>query len=490
MSMLSLISPRKRFNIIIAADSYKDSHYLMIPENVENTNFYIEPRGGLFKRVMVAGFQMFGKMFLTTPIDMGDIDEAEDFSTRQNGNFNREGWEHILNEYQGFLPLEIRALPEGTILPVSVPIMTIKLIKNDPKLAWLPGYMETLIQRYIWTACTIATNTYYIKNIIKPFVNLTVEDELFNIVMGFMVNDFGARGVYEPIYTGLGHLFSFIGSDNKEAVYAVNHAYNCDMSAFSIAASEHSIMTIKGREGEFDMIERIIEKFGPQGKMFAMVLDSYDLDNALKNGICGKFKDRIIKYGELGAKVICRPDSGVPEEILPYVVKTLMNGFGYTTNKKGYDCLPPYVGAIQGDGIERETIAPIMKACTEQKISAQNYCFGSGGGLLQQFNRDTMKFAMKNSATCDENGWYGVKKDPATAAWKASKAGLVGAYKEEGDNDIFFMTQTDYNILPEGKKTTIKDAMITVYKGYGELLVDESLDVIKNRISSYQGELY
>lgn len=485
MSMLSLISPRERFNIIIAADSYKDSHYLMIPSNVHNMNFYIEPRGGVYKKVCVAGLQMFCKMFLKKPIDQEDIDEAEAFSLAQNGNFNREGWEHILKKYKGKLPVIIRAVPEGTIMPVSLPMISVRLKKNDKKLAWLPGYLETLLQRYMWVASTIATNTMYCKEIIRKHVEQTVDDTNIASVMGFMLNDFGARGTMDPIFTGLGHLFHFIGSDNKEAIYATNFAYNCAMTAFSIAASEHSIMTIRGRSGEFAQMEFIIDTFGAKGRMFAMVLDSYDMDEAITFLTSTRIKEKLFAYGEHGAKFVGRPDSGIPQEVLPHVNKRFLNGFGYTTNSKGYDCLPACIGTIQGDAVEHDTLDPIMAACTAQKISAQNYCFGSGGGLLQKFNRDTMKFAMKNSATYDEEiGWYGVQKNPATAAWKASKAGLVGTYYVHGAADPIFMTEDQVNALSPEQKSHVVDAMITFYDGEN-IIVDETLDNIRGRIENY-----
>jgi nicotinamide phosphoribosyltransferase len=304
----------------------------------------------------------------------------------------------------------------------------------------------------------------------------------------WMMVDFGARGVMEPIYTGLGHLMSFSASDNMEATYAVNQVYNAAMSSHSIPASEHSIMTLMGRSGEATMAEKIVDEYGPQGRPFAMVMDSYDIDNFIDNTVGKRLKEKIVRYGtKCGAKFIGRPDSGDPTEMLPHVVQRFMDIFGFTT-VGGFDRLPPYVGSIQGDGIDRHSAIQVMKACTWKKFAATNYCFGSGGGLLQQFNRDTLKFAQKLSAVENKNGWYDTCKDPKDAHWKASKAGRVGAYWVHGERFLKCFTAKEVGVM---SKAWISDGMMTYYlktEGMREPLIDgEDWAAITARIRNFDG---
>lgn len=448
--------------------------------------FYLESRGGDYDLMVPAGTRMWLQMFFSRPIDQEDIDEAEEFCMAQNGSFNGDpetGWPGILKYHGGYMPLKIKGVPEGTVMKTSVPMLTVEC--TDKRFAWLAGYFETVMQRYAWVATTIATNSFHLRmGIKKEMLKTGMSKEEVEAYLPWMMNDFGARGVMEPIYTGLGHLMSFSGSDNMEATYAVNQVYNAKMSSQSIAASEHSIMTLMGREGEFTMAESIVDEYGPQGRKFAMVMDSYDIDNFIDSFVGKRLKDKIVKYGtENGAKFIGRPDSGEPTQMLPHVVRRFLDIFGYET-VNGFDRLPPYVGAIQGDGINRHSTIEVMKACSYRKFASTNYCFGSGGGLLQQFNRDTLKFAQKLSAVENAGGWYDTCKDPADAHWKASKAGRVGAYWVEGETFPKSLTLEESKGIPG-----ISDAMIIYYWKAEEmpkpLVCGEDWDVITERLRNF-----
>jgi len=205
-----------------------------------------------------------------------------------------------------------------------------------------------------------------------------------------------------------------------EALMIAREYYNTDMAGYSIPAAEHSTITSWGRDHEVDAYRNMLEKY-PTGLM-ATVSDSYDVFNACEN-LWGKTlkKEVLIRDGIL----IVRPDSGNPPEVVVEVLRLLGNAFGVQVNRKGYKVLNSKVRVIQGDGIDYEMLETILHAMEDEKWSADNIAFGSGGGLLQKVNRDTQKFAFKCSAACINGNWTDVMKDPITDQGKKSKAGRL-----------------------------------------------------------------
>jgi len=408
-------------NILLNTDSYKSSHYLQYPPQSEYISSYIEARAGEYERTLFFGLQAFIKAYLLKPITREDIDEAKDIITAHGLPFNEEGWQYILEVYDGYLPLEITAVDEGTRAPIRVPL--VQVINTDPKVAWLTSYIETALLRAVWYPTTVATLSYAIKEIISEYLEATAEDGASQLP--FKLHDFGARGVSSEesaMLGGMAHLVNFQGTDTLSAIVGARRYYDADMAGFSIPASEHSTMTAWQREGEVDAYSNMIEQFAGEGKIFAVVSDSYDIHNAVSN-IWGKtLKAQVLQSG---ATLVIRPDSGEPVAMVLEVMKRVHEAFGGSVNAKGYIVLHDAVRIIQGDGVDLEGIIAILQALKEAGFSAENIAFGMGGRLLQAPSRDDLAFAMKASAIRVDGEWRDIYKDPISDSRKRSKRGRL-----------------------------------------------------------------
>ncbi|WP_337183246.1 nicotinate phosphoribosyltransferase [Shinella sp.] len=407
-------------NLILNTDSYKLSHYLQYPPETHAISSYIEARGHSDRaEVLFFGLQMFLKEYLSKPVTMQDIDEAEAIVTAHGLPFNREGWTHIVQRHGGYLPLLIEALPEGTLVRRGVPVA--QVVNTDPACFWLTSYIETALLRAIWYPSTVASNSRKVKQVIQPILEKTCDDPA--AVLPFRLHDFGARGTTSFEQAGIGgaaHLVNFMGTDTVTGVLYARRYYGADMAGFSIPASEHSTMTSWGQDREAEAYGNMIDRFGSKG-LYAVVSDSYDINNAVSE-IWGKqLKDRV---QAAGGTLVVRPDSGDPVETPVQVVRQLAYAFGTHLNGKGYKVLDDSVRVIQGDGISSADIGLILGRLEAFGFSAENIAFGMGAGLLQRVNRDTYSFAMKANARQDAAGaWHDVYKRPATMNLKASKAG-------------------------------------------------------------------
>lgn len=416
----------KKSNIILNVDSYKTSHYLQYPENTTAVSSYIESRGGQFKKAVFFGLQMFIKEYLTTPITDADIDEAKIIFEAHGVPFNESGWRYIVDTYNGYLPIEIEALPEGSVVPVKNAL--VQVINTDPNCAWLTSYVETALLRAIWYPTTVATVSWSCRQIIEEYMQETADNQEG---VPFKLHDFGARGATSEEAAAIGgaaHLVNFMGTDTISGVLAARRYYNTEMAGFSIPAAEHSTITSWGRDNEADAYANMLKQFSGPGKVVAVVSDSYDLWNAIENIWGDELKEKVQRSG---GTLVVRPDSGDPINIVTETVERLMNNFGYEVNDKGYRVLPSYIRVIQGDGVSLQTIEAILAAMKLRKQSAENVAFGMGGELLQKVNRDTMKFAMKASAAMVGGLWRDVYKDPITDAGKRSKKGRLAVIQDE-----------------------------------------------------------
>ena len=418
-----------RSSIILMSDSYKSSQWNQYPAGTEYVYSYIESRGGDWDKTLFAGLQPFIKQYLTKPITMADIDEAEAIITAHGEPFYREGWEYIVNELGGKLPVVIKAAQEGCLIPTKNVLVTIE--NTDPKCWWLTSFLETALLRAVWYMTTVATNGYESKKIILAALEKTGNPSLID----FKLHDFGARGVSSSesaMLGGIGHLFNFNGTDTVEALVGARRYYGAEMAGFSIPAMEHSTVTSWGRDKEVDSYRNMLKTHGKAGAPIAFVSDSYDIYNACK--LWGtELKQDVI---DSGAVVVIRPDSGEPSVVVTKCLYILEKYFGSVTNAKGYRVLNN-VRVIQGDGINQASIHSILFTMDLAGFSADNVAFGQGGALLQQVNRDTMRFAMKCSAIGvrdgDELVWRDVFKDPITDSGKVSKKGRVTLYKSGFD---------------------------------------------------------
>ncbi len=416
-------------NLILMTDSYKLSHYKQYPEGTEYIMSYFESRGGKFDEVVFYGLQYYIKKYLLgVVVTKEKIDEAKSYYDLHFGNnkiFYNEGWEYILNVHGGCLPVEIRALPEGTVITTKNVLFTIK--NTDPKCFWLTNFLETLLVQ-VWYPITVATNSREQKKLIYKYLEETGDPSS----IGFKLHDFGYRGVSSHETAGLGssaHLINFLGTDTIAGLVVAREYYNENCAGFSIPASEHSTMTSWGdqKDDEISAFRNMLEIY-PDG-LVSVVSDGFDIYNACENIWGGILKNDVLKRNGI---LVIRPDSGDPVEVNLKILEILDKKFGSTVNSKGYKVLDPHVRIIQGDGINYESLEKIMKALKDAKWSIDNIAFGSGGGLLQKHDRDTQKCAFKCCLAIINGEEKYVYKNPVTDSGKISKKGHVTVHYENG----------------------------------------------------------
>lgn len=414
-------------NLILNTDSYKASHWTQYPEGTEHVYAYVESRGGRFDRTVFFGLQMWLKEYLRKPITRADVAEAKEFWAAHGEPFNEEGWLYIVERHGGKLPVLIKAVPEGSVIPTHNVLATI--VNTDPQCWWLPSYLETQMLRALWYPTTVATLSWHCKQIIKAAINKTSDvPEQIN----FKLHDFGARGVSSMETAALGgaaHLVNFMGTDTVSGVLAVRKYYGEQMAGFSIPAAEHSTITSWDREHEANAYANMLKHFAKPGSMVAVVSDSYDIYNATSEIWGSELKQKVL---DSGSTVVIRPDSGDPLVVPVEIIQALGERFGYTVNSKGYKVLHPSVRVIQGDGITIDSLPVIIRNLEEAGFAIDNLAFGMGGGLLQHVNRDTQKFAMKTSAVRVNGKWRDVYKDPVGDYGKQSKKGQLALIREDG----------------------------------------------------------
>jgi len=410
-------------NIILNTDSYKVSMFKQYPQGTTGVYSYIESRGGRYDSTVFFGLQAFIKEYLLEPITQSDIDLADEILTAHGEPFNRAGWQYILDQHSGYLPVVIRAVPEGAVVPVRNVLATIE--NTDPKCFWLTTWLETALLRAIWYPTTVATQSYSIKQTIVDYLEKTGDPSTID----FKLHDFGARGVSSLESASIGgaaHLVNFMGTDTISGILFAREFYNAGIAGFSIPAAEHSTITSWGRDGEVNAYRNMLTQFAKPGAVVAIVSDSYDIYNAVDKLWGEELRQQVV---ESGATVVIRPDSGDPEIVISNLIAMLGRKFGYTTNDKGFKVLNN-VRLIQGDGVNELAIQGILGRMLIEGWSADNIAFGMGGGLLQQVDRDTQRFAMKASAVEIDGKWIPIAKDPITDAGKKSKAGRVTLYQD------------------------------------------------------------
>lgn len=451
-------------NLLLLTDSYKVSHWKQYPPGTTKVYSFFESRGGAALEVTFFGLQYFIKRYLEgVVVTQEKIDEADEVLALHFGThdlFNRAGWEYILRVHGGRLPVEIRAVPEGSIIPTRQVLMTI--VNTDPAVPWLTNYLETLLSE-VWYPSTVAQVSRGMRGTIMAALEKTGDPSLID----FKLHDFGFRGSTSVESAGLGdaaHLVSFAGTDTLEGIMLARRYYGASMPGFSIPAAEHSTITSWGRAGEVDAYRNMLTQF-PTG-LVAVVSDSYDIYRATRDLWGKELREAVLQRDGI---LVVRPDSGHPPTVVVAVLELLGEAFGTTTNVKGYRVLNPKVRVIQGDGIDPEMLGLVLETMTEAGWSADNIAFGSGGGLIQKVNRDTQKFAFKCSAIEINGEWRDVMKDPVTDPGKRSKAGRLALIRDESGY---------HTVTPEVAGD--HDLLVPVFCD-GALLVDDSFDVIRAR---------
>ncbi len=460
------------FNPILTSDSYKYSHDKQYPPGTTKMFSYLESRGGEYSHTLFFGLQYYLKKYLTQRITMAHVDEAEEFITAHGLPFNRKGWERIVNELGGRWPVLIKAVPEGSVIPTSNILMSVE--STDPETFWVASFLETALLKAVWYPTTVATQSLMIKDLIRSYLIGTSDDPEAEIA--FKLHDFGYRGVSSEesaAVGGMSHLVNFKGTDTVAALVAARRYYNEHMAGFSIPATEHSTMTMWGKEREALAYANLLWIYKDQ-PIFACVSDSYDIINAARNIWGGALKQRVIDYK---GTLVVRPDSGDPKDTCLAVIKDLDAAFGCTVNTKGYKVLNHGVRIIQGDGVNYHSIEAILEAFARAGYSASNIAFGMGGALLQKVDRDTQKFAFKCSWAEVEGRGVDVYKDPVTDHGKRSKKGMLDlnltttgevhtVRRGDASNPMLVDVYKDGEILKEYTFAEVREASLTVRKQY------------------------
>jgi nicotinamide phosphoribosyltransferase len=477
-------------NLLLQTDSYKLSHYKQYPPKTQYVYSYMESRGGQFDNTVFFGLQYLLKKYLVGKVfTPKDIEVANSFAQAhfgRNDSFNYTGWYQLWNKYEGTLPIRIKAVPEGTVVPVKNVLMTIE--NTDAEFPWLTNYLETILMK-VWYPTTVATLSREIKKLIMDYHTRTGSDPSG---IPFKLHDFGYRGVSSEETAAIGgaaHLLNFQGTDTIAGILMLQDYYSPkapdfyytdhgkqevsgkmtnNMYGFSIPAAEHSTITSWGKENEYQAMKNMLDQY--PGTV-AIVSDSYDLSEAVNIVIGWKLRNQIINRDGV---VVVRPDSGDPASTVANVLEWLSDKFGYTVNDKGFKVLNPHVRVIQGDGVNYESIRGILAYIHNRGWAAENVAFGMGGALLQQLNRDTQRFAIKCSSITVDGVERDVWKETKTDTSKASKRGRLVLGKV-GPGYDFVTVKAEPGLI-------YSDQLKTVYEN-GELISDQTVDEIRKRVT-------
>lgn len=455
-------------NIILDTDSYKFSHFKQYPPNTTALRAYFEARSDN-EDIRFFGLQYILKTHLTKQVTLEDVEQAKELADAHGVPFPYEGWRRVVEVHDGYIPVRIRAVPEGTVVPSGNVLFTVE--STDPELYWVTTWIETVLSR-VWYPTTVATRSYHVYKFIYDMLEETADDA--DAEIGFKLHDFGSRGASSAESAGIGglaHLVNFLGTDTVQALVFGQKYYGCDMAGFSIPAAEHSTITAWGRDGELDAFRNMLTQFGQPGALVAVVSDSWDIYNAVENLWGEQLRQEVI---DSGAIVVVRPDSGVPVLQVMSALRTLGDKFGYTINTKGYKVLNN-VRVIQGDGVSPQAIEEILTTMQANGWSASNVAFGMGAELLQKVNRDTHKFAYKVCEAEVDGEWRPVYKQPVTSSIKVSKAGRLDLVRN-GDKWL----TVDRNAGNWDAAPHLPSELVTVFEN-GQLLVDDTLDQIRKR---------
>ena len=481
---------------ILLKDGYKVGHKFQYPEGTTLVYSNLTPRKARnadLNEIVFFGMQYFIKEYLIRQFNERFFSQPKEevitaYMRRIDNYLGKDSiaYDHIAALHDlGYLPLEIKALPEGSLVPMKVPVFTIKNTK--PEFFWLTNMLETLLSAIIWKPCTSATTAYQYLRTFTRYANDTVgADHSFIPWQGHDFSFRGMSGVDDAMMSGAGHLVTFTGTDTIPAIDFLEEYYNADCTTEliggSVSATEHSVMCMGGEEGEMQTFERLICKVYPSG-IISIVSDTWDFWQVITEYLPA-LKDKIMARD---GKVVIRPDSGDPVKIIigdksavpgtpeyKGAIECMWETFGGTITEKGYKLLDGHVGLIYGDGITTERQNAILEGLKQKGFASYNVVLGLGSFTYEYVTRDTFGFAMK--ATYGEVNGIGrdIFKDPKTDdGTKKSARGLMQVYKT-ADGKLAMKDQCTWEEEASGElKTVFKD---------GKLIVDQTLAEIRNRI--------
>lgn len=478
---------------LTSCDSYKLGHADQYPEGTTKVYSNFTPRSenhfnvpeeykdGKITWFGLQGFLLELKEVWDTTFFNQDISDLVAEASRFYAPFcgpNGFNTDRLRQLYKvGYLPLKIKALPEGARVPVGVPVLTIT--NTLPEFFWLPNFLETWISAELWKSCTSASTSFVYRKIIDKYAEITGGSKEFVSWQGHDFSVRGMSGIADAAKSGAGHLIYFTGTDNLPAVKYLEDSYYGRETFIggSVPATEHSVMCAGGMETELETFRRLLKTY-PSG-VISIVSDTWDFWNVITN-MAEVLREEILNRvpDQLGfAKTVFRPDSGDPVKIIcgdpdsdpstcefKGAVECLWDTFGGTVNELGYRTLNQRVGLIYGDSITPQRAEEILKRLAAKGFASDNIVFGIGSYTFQYQTRDTLGFAMKATYVEIGSKCLPIFKDPKTdSGTKRSAKGLLAVQwandtyvlknnvsKEEEENDnLLDMVFLDGNILEE-----------------------------------------
>ncbi len=488
-------------NPLLLTDGYKLDHRRQYPDGTTLVYSNWTPRKSRIdgiEKVVFFGLQYFLKEYVQTQFQTDFFDRPKEevlaeYAARVNAYLgpNQVGTDHIAALHDlGYVPMSFKALPEGVSVPIRVPMFT--MVNTLPEFFWLTNYFETLLSAVVWLPCNSATIAKQYRQILDAAAAKTSSAPDFVDWQGHDFSMRGMGGIEAGLSSSAGHLLSFSGSDTIPAVDWLEKYYNADaqneLVAGSVAATEHSVMSMGKKDSELETFRRLVTEVYPAG-IVSIVSDTWDLWQVLTEYL-PKLKGEILARD---GKVVIRPDSGDPVDIIcgtlepalsvaertktdnerKGVIELLWNVFGGTTNDKGYKELDPHIGAIYGDSITLDRANQICERLAAKGFASTNVVLGVGSFTYQYNTRDTFGFAMKATYGEVDGEGRAIYKDPVTDdGTKKSARGLVRIEKEDGEY-VLHDEQTWAQEAGGELKEVWRD---------GKLLVDHTLSDIRARV--------
>lgn len=488
-------------NPLTLIDFYKADHRRQYPEGTELVYSNFTPRkareGGEHQLVFF-GLQYFVKEYLVNQWNEGFFNRPKDevvaeYRRRMDNALGKGSIdvEHVAALHDlGYLPLVVKGLPEGSIVPTKIPVVTV--YNTHPEFFWLTNYLESLMSAVLWKPCTSATTALRYRQVFEKYALETVGASGIDFVL-WQGHDFsfrGMSGVEDACISAAGHLLSFFGTDSVPAIDFHEQYYNADsdneMVGGSVPATEHSVMCMGTKDNEIGTFERLITELYPTG-IVSIVSDTWDFWQVITEYL-PKLKSGILARD---GKVVIRPDSGDPVKIIvgdknavpgspefKGAIECMWEVFGGTVTEKGFKLLDSHIGLIYGDSITLQRQEAILSGLKEKGFSSFNVVLGIGSFTYEYVTRDTYGFAMK--ATYGEvNGEArNIFKDPKTDdGTKKSAKGLLAVFKE---NDTLLLK--DECTWEEEKQGLLQP----VFEN-GKVVNEQSLSEIRERISQHLG---
>lgn len=404
---------------LLDTDTYKLGHAFQYPPGMTGAKSYLAPRKNKFNTpIVIWGIRYLYDTLINRRITQEDIEEADAYIAHHGAlgiklPWPKHIWQRVVDR-GGYLPLRIRALPEGTKIHPHTPVLEITIEDTENDFAYLITWLETAIVR-LWSPITIATKSYYIRKVFSSYLEKTAGSTAG--VEGKLV-DFGARGVSSQetaAWAGAAHLTSFDATDNLLAGWLATKYNNGVPVGTSVQATEHSVMT--SHPDELEAVKQALSSV-ERGGILSVVADSYNWNTFLTHIL-----PRISKLcAEKEVFFVLRPDSGHPSQNIIEGLNALKIAFGSTKNSKGFEVIKG-AALLQGDGINEDNIDDLLRIVKTHNYCVSNVIFGMGGGLLQQANRDVLGFAMKLSAIRINDEWRPIMKAPINDPSKKSTPG-------------------------------------------------------------------